>query len=65
MDWNANDTKWTQALINQVPLGINPKLSDRQGGIFFMNEADVVTCFDEIDISHYRDTDGYSGDWYD
>lgn len=63
-DWNANDTDWTTANINQVPGGINPTTSDRNGGIFFMTEADVVTCMDELDIAHYRGTT-YSSDWYD
>ena len=25
--WYNNDTRWTNALINQVPFGINPKIS--------------------------------------
>ena len=30
-----------------------------------MEENDVIKCFDELDVAHYRDGEGYRLSWYD
>ena len=32
--WKANDTKWTDALVAQVPLGIDPRKVQSPDGVF-------------------------------
>ena len=40
-NWNKDDTKWTAALIGQVPFGINPTTS-YSDGIFFMDKDEFL-----------------------
>ena len=34
--WNATDPNWTDALVAQVPFGIDPRKSQITGGVFFV-----------------------------
>ena len=64
MDWHYTDSKWTDAYISQVPNGINPLLS-YEDGIFFVDKDDFQTCFQDFHVGHFRESEGYSSDWYD
>lgn len=55
---------WTQEYAKQVPHGINIWTSFKDG-IFFIDKTEFLGCFDEWQIAHYRDAEGYSGNWYD
>lgn len=43
-EWNANDTRWNDQLIKQVPLGIDPR-KELLTGMFFVGQKDLVKCF--------------------
>lgn len=66
--WHKGDTNWTNALVAQVPLGIDPRTSDQQG-IFaipmstFGNSG--IDCIENYEIAHMRDSEGYKASWYD
>jgi hypothetical protein len=34
--WNATDPNWTNALVAQVPFGVDPRKSQITGGLFFV-----------------------------
>ena len=34
--WKATDTKWTDALVAQVPLGIDPRKVQSPDGVFIV-----------------------------
>ena len=40
-------------------------MTSQNDGIFFISHTDFLTCFDDFQIAHYRDNEGYSDDWYD
>lgn len=68
-DWNKDDTDWTDALVAQVPLSIDPRTSAAQG-IFtvamtrFVGQTDTANdCFGDYAIAHNRA--GYNTYWYD
>lgn len=64
--WNEKDTtSWTSSYRSQVPFGVDPLTSQTTSGIFFVSAADFLTCFSDYQIAHYRDSLGYSDDWYD
>jgi hypothetical protein len=68
--WNHADVNWTDALKAQVPFGIDPTTSHNDG-IFTMpmstfgNTANGYSCIYNYEIAHMRDSEGYSGYWYD
>lgn len=64
MDWHKSDSKWTTDYLSQVPHGINPTTS-ADDGIFFVEDKDFLKCFDDYQIAHYRDGEGYKSYWYD
>lgn len=43
---------------------MNP-LTSQADGIFFVSSTDFLTCFDDFQIAHYRDGEGYFDSWYD
>ena len=55
-DWNAEDSSWTQDLIDQVPHNIDPTASAADDGIFVAPKEYLRSsykCMDEISIVHY------------
>ena len=68
--WHHGDAAWTSALKTQVPFGLDPTTSHNDG-IFVMpmstfgQTANSYNCIYNYEIAHYRDGEGYSGDWYD
>jgi hypothetical protein len=62
--WSMNDTRWTQALVNQVPYGFDPRKND--SGIFVMPiEGFNTTCVNIYSIGHLRKNEDYKSVWYD
>jgi len=45
-----------------VPLGIDPT---KKNGIIIVDHEDFLECFQDYQIAHYRNEQGYSDDWYD
>jgi hypothetical protein len=64
-DWNQNDEAWTEEYISQVPNGVDPTTSGDELGIFFVDHVDFLTCFQDYQVGHYRNEEGYSSTWYD
>ena len=65
-EWGHDDPNWSEALIAQVPLGIDPTASHTDG-IFTipMSLFSDPDCLTNYQIAHLRDSDGYSNNWYD
>ena len=63
--WKATDTKWTDALVAQVPLGIDPRKVQSPDGVFVVQSSDFNKCFEGYFIGHIRDSEGYVRTWYD
>ena len=63
-NWFDNDERWTDDYKSQVPFGVDPVNSDKDG-IFFAESNDFTKCFDQYEIGHYRDPEGYTRSWYD
>lgn len=63
--WKASSTKWTTANIAQVPLGVNPSLSQLPDGVVVMPVSLMPTCFDSYYIGHLRDGSGFVRSWFD
>jgi hypothetical protein len=67
-----NDTRWTDELVRQVPMGVDPRADQESNGIFVIPLSEFAgqpshndNCFGDFQIGHYRDKEGYSGNWYD
>ena len=54
--WNATDPKWTNALVAQVPLGVDPRKSQGPDGVFVLQMELFSKCFNYYYISHLRDS---------
>lgn len=65
LTWNYNSTKWTADNIAQVPLGVNPVLSQKPDGVVVMPVSQLKTCFGYFFIGHLRDEQGYVRNWFD
>lgn len=65
--WNKDDTDWTDALVAQVPFGVDPRTAQASDGIFIVPNTIFIgdNCFDGYQIGHYRDGEGYSNKWID
>ena len=63
--WKANGNKWISANIVQIPLGVNPSLSQNLDGVIIMPISLIQTCFNEVDIAHLKDGEGFVRTWYD
>jgi hypothetical protein len=48
-DWNKDDSNWTDALVAQVPLSVDPRTSESDG-VFVMPSSGLVgeTCISSI-----------------
>ena len=65
LTWNYNSTKWTADNIAQIPLGVNPKLSQIPDGVVVMPISQLTTCFAYFYIGHLRDNQGFVRTWFD
>ena len=65
-EWNANDTRWTDALVAQVPHGVDPRTSVNDG-VMAMPSKNLMetTCISSIQVGHLRDAEGYTSTWFD
>lgn len=65
-EWHAGDSRWTDELANQVPLGIDPRTSANDG-IFAMPYDKIINeeCVSSLQIGHLRDSEGYVKTWFD
>lgn len=64
--WSSEDKKWTNALIAQVPFKIDIRNSWLDG--IFVVPIDTLKagkCFNDYQVAHVRDSEGYSDNWYD
>ena len=55
---------WTDEYRAQVPHTIDTS-SAANDGIFFLDKSEFLGCFDDFQIAHYRDDEGFTDDWYD
>ena len=65
-DWNKDDTRWTDALVAQVPHGIDPR-TDHKDGLFTVPHDKIINmvCLSSLQIGHLRDSEGYNKIWFD
>lgn len=63
--WYKNDASWTNALVAQVPFGVDVRSEQQSKGLFVMPVADLPTCFESYQIAHLRESEGYIDTWYD
>ena len=67
--WSASDEAWTDELVSQDPLGVDPRKSDAQ--VIFVAPLSVLSslgsksCLDRIYFAHDRDNEGYVSTWHD
>lgn len=64
--WNKDDSNWTDALADQVPLSVDPRTSESDG-VFVMPSSNLIdeTCLSSIQVGHLRDDEGYTRTWFD
>ena len=63
--WKASSSKWTADNIAQVPLGVNPTLSQLPDGVVVLPVSLIPTCFGNYYIGHLRDGQGFTRSWFD
>ena len=63
--WGPEDTKWTDALVAQIPYSFDPRTD--KSGLFVapITALELGKCFDSVAIAHVRDDEGFSEVWYD
>ena len=52
----------------QVPYGLDPRTQADADGIFTLPKGSLdnaLDCVGDFGISHYRDDEGYTDDWFD
>jgi hypothetical protein len=54
--WNSTDPNWTNALVAQVPLGVDPRKTQGPDGVFVLKMELFYTCFSNYYIGHIRDS---------
>ena len=54
--WNATYPNWTNALVAQVPLGVDPRKSQGSDGVFVLKMELLYTCFADYYIGHIKDS---------
>jgi len=60
-DWHKDDTRWTDALVAQVPYGIDPRTSAPNGVFTIPHDLAVNSkCLNSLQIGHLRDSEGYN-----
>jgi len=65
-DYHKNDAVWTDALVANVPMGVDPRLSATDG--FFVMPIEGMysaKCIQDVIIAHTRDDEGFTAHWYD
>lgn len=62
-EWHSGDSRWTAETVAKVPLGIDPRTSDKAKGVFIMPKENLKICFEELTIGHVLP--GYTDNWYD
>jgi len=67
--WKADDPEWTDELVSQVPLGIDPRTSQSEGifvvPLSILSSIGSKSCVDRIYFAHDRDDEGYVSTWHD
>ena len=67
--WKADDPEWTDELVSQVPLGIDPRKSQSEGifvvPLSILSSIGSKSCIDRIYFAHDRDDEGYVSTWHD
>ena len=65
-DWKDTDAKWTTNAKSQVPLNVDPTTS-KSKGIFVIPMSKLINglCMEDVNVAHYRQSEGYSDDRYD
>ena len=66
--WSQSDTdSWTDVNVRKIQkrLIIDPLTSQDEFGIFFMDENSFHDCFQQYQIAHVRDKEGFVETWYD
>lgn len=61
----VDNENWTTEYLAQVPYGVDPLTSASDDGVFFVDSDEFLTCFDDFNIAHYRNSEGYTDNWYD
>lgn len=59
----AANEAWTADFIAQVPHDIDPLTSASEDGVFFLDKSEILSCFDDFNIAHYRNGEGYTDNW--
>jgi hypothetical protein len=54
--WKATDPNWTDALVKQVPLGVDPRKVQGSDGVFIVKMELLSPCFAWYYIGHLRDS---------
>lgn len=65
-DWDSTDKRWTDALVKQIPYGVDPRTSNELG-FFFLPKEKLAggPCISGVIWAFLRDDEGYVGTWYD
>ena len=67
--WSASDPDWSDELVSQVPLGIDPRKSESQGifvaPLSILSSVGSRSCVNRIYFAHDRDNEGYVSTWHD
>lgn len=65
-DWHAEDPRWTDDLVSQVPYSIDPRTS-RDQGIFTIPYSKIINeeCITSLQVGHQRSSEGYNQLWFD
>lgn len=58
------NSPWTDDYKTQVPHSVNVTTA-ADDGIFFIDKTEFLDCFDDFQIGHYRDDEGYTDNWID
>ena len=66
-DWSYSDSNWNSNFKSQVPFSVDPTNRSQtvDDGIIIMEDKDFLRCFDDWQIGHYRQSEGYKDTWYD
>ena len=65
-EWSSTDSRWTDALVAQVPLSVDPRTSV-DDGIMVMPSSNLMDtqCISSVQVGHLRDAEGYTSTWFD
>jgi len=54
-EWNKDDPNWTDALVAQVPMGVDPRTDQATMGVFVVPVSRLKNgqaCFSDYEIAH-------------